>query len=75
MEPIFHFFEQCVEREPSITNRGELDRHILVDVGGVKRRMGDAHAFRHRRRKAGTGEAATDAEHEIGVLQEGVELL
>ena len=64
-----------IENQAGVADQRELGGHVLVDVGRVQRRMHDALAFGHRHAVVRDREAAADAEDQVRVGQEMMQLI
>ncbi len=58
------------EHELGIADDAERHRHVLVDVGGIERRLDDLGARRHLDAEVGLGERAADAEDQVRLVEE-----
>ena len=70
VQPVAHLGEQRFERETGVAKQRIVDRDVLGEVGRVECRLDDGRTGRHRNAVPRLGEAASDAEDQIGVVEE-----
>src|SRR5438093_1593043 len=74
-QAVLHLGDERLEREAGVADQGELGGDVLVEIRRVERRVDDPLARGHRDAVVGRGEATADAEDQVGVRQEVVEVL
>ena len=72
---LLHLLEQGLQHDLGVARHAQRHGDVLVDVGGIERRLDDLDARRHLDAEVGLRERAADAEDQVRLVEEGAHRL
>src|SRR5205814_401067 len=72
---LLHLCDQALQHELGVARDSQRHGDVLVDVGGIERRLDDLDAGRHLDAEVGLRERAADPEDQVRLVEEGAHRL
>ena len=72
---LLHLRDQALQHELGVARHAQRHGDVLVDVGGIERRLDDLDAGRHLDAEVGLRERAADPEDQVRLVEEGAHRL